>query len=226
MRIARPRAAAARPARARRDDAGMRRWVPLPLLLRLVCWCAAVAVDSCTDTESRGLIVKFKGYAKASAHERTLAACVRAANGSHRVIERHNPAARLPTDFLVVEFPSVELDRLADVVRVRRRPCSAMLRFTTLRLAAFSRGLSGARVAGHRSTQKWPACTPSSATLAAQRSSTTRTKMYMHASVTRRLDQQLRQLGKGRRCRHSTHHGGTSAGDRCKAARIEGWGCG
>ncbi len=98
--------------------------VPPPpplLLLRLVCWCAAVAVDSSTDDVGpRGLIVKFRGYAQAAAHERTLAACVRAANGSHRVIERRNPAARLPTDFLLVEFPPIELDRLAGAVRVRR----------------------------------------------------------------------------------------------------------
>eukprot|EP01043_Picozoa_sp_COSAG02_P011689 COSAG02_NODE_435_length_22393_cov_18.805643_9_plen_167_part_00 len=164
----------------------MLRWAPPSLLLRLVCWCAAVAVDSSTDAGSRGLIVKFKGYAKASAHERTLAGCVRAANGSHRVIERRNPAALLPTDFLVVEFPPVDLDRLAGIVRVRRRHCAATLRFVPLRLAAYSRCLSGVRVAGPRSTQKWPACTPSSATHAAQRSSTMRTMRHMQVSATRR----------------------------------------
>ena len=89
------------------------------LLLRLACWCAAVAVGSTGTDAGRGLIVKFSRYAPASAHELTLAACVRAANGSHRVIERRNPAARLPTDFLLVEFPPADLDRVAGVLRVR-----------------------------------------------------------------------------------------------------------
>lgn len=96
------------------------------LLLRLVCWCAAVAVGSTGTDAGRGLIVKFSRYAPASAHELTLAACVSAANGFHRVIERRNPAARLPTDFLVVEFPPADLDRLARALRVRSCPCSVL----------------------------------------------------------------------------------------------------
>ena len=90
--------------------------MPRLLLLGLV-WYAAVAVDS-TDCDGRGHIVKFNRYAAAPEHALTLAACVRAANGTYRVIERRNPAARLPTDFLIVEFPPGDLERLAGAVRV------------------------------------------------------------------------------------------------------------
>ena len=92
------------------------------LLIPLVCWCAA-AVPAGSD-DGRGLIVRFSTYAPASAHAATLAACVRAANGSHGVIERDNPAARLPTDFLLVDFPQADALRLAGAVRVRA--CSVL----------------------------------------------------------------------------------------------------
>ena len=100
------------------------------LLILLVCWCAA-AVPAGSD-DGRGLIVRFSTYAPASAHAATLAACVRATRwphahtqpGSHGVIERDNPAARLPTDFLLVDFPQADALRLAGAVRVRA--CSVL----------------------------------------------------------------------------------------------------
>ena len=88
---------------------------PWPLLL--ACCCAAASEGS---DAALGLIVTFDSYAAHAAHAAALAACVRGANGSHRVIERRTPAAGLPTDFLLVEFPPADDARLTTAVRVRR----------------------------------------------------------------------------------------------------------
>lgn len=96
-----------------------------------------------------GLIVKFSSYAPASAHELTLDACMRTVNGSHLVIERRNPAANLPTDFLVVKFPPLDFDRLAGAIRV-----SSLIH--TLRDVHYSIRLTEKRVrlVSHRGTHK------------------------------------------------------------------------
>ena len=61
--------------------------------------------------------MRFSSYAPWRAHAARLAACLRAANGSHAVVPRRNPAARLPTDFLLVQFAPADRHRVLGAVR-------------------------------------------------------------------------------------------------------------